>query len=224
MNQEIALFAFVGLGVAIWLLVAFFGALPMVMLWKADLEPLDESGLLDALNKVHASGMLSGDWYTLNGFEPEGAWSINAVTAQATIVGWGLEGERTYLCVYLVNDSVNSLDIVTSLRDGCSLTTGNTRDGQLCPAAPGEYNQTFDCDDIQALWVLHQQALEFLHQTKGLPPDPTESDLLTDLSTWLKQQESHIRKIPLWWLRIPHWYVQRRNLRHNRPISDLHRS
>jgi hypothetical protein len=205
-----------------WILIAVVGSRSVLSMSRARLKPLEGPQKEAALSKVISSGVVDTAWLSAHGFQPLGAYRVEQMPAAAIVVAWNKDGERTYLCAYLVAGADPMIDFVT-IFEGSQLTTGKSKDGQLLPASPNTFMQTFTATTA-VLWRRHEEGLAVLSRLRGLVPLHGGPHLEEDFAAAMHSQTEHIRSLPLWPLRIPGWYFIRRHMRHETPIAKMLRS
>jgi hypothetical protein len=106
--------------------------------------------------------------------------------------------------------AANNADFVTSFDEG-GLTTGTTRDGLLVPSRPGHWMQAFNVANAVEQWMYQAKGLRFLNETLGKTPSTYPIPFHDEFVDAVRGQVAHVRSMPLWFLRIPYWYVARRH-------------
>lgn len=212
-----------------WALICFAGAMPVLCLHKAQLASLPEAEARDVLQRVLTEGPVPPAWAGEQGFEPTGAYRVLNLPGEPIMVVWSHRAERTYLVVYLLPDGGLSCDMVTVLlkepgeEDDGGITTGSRSDGLLFPNRATSWMQCFSTPSAVEQWKRHEEAVQYLQQSRGRRTDPQPGDVVADFTDAIANQGRFIRSIPLWWLRIPYWYFVRKNRRFNKPVSELDR-
>ncbi|NOX59914.1 MAG: hypothetical protein GXP29_13800 [Planctomycetes bacterium] len=126
------------------------------------------------------------------------------------------------LCTYVIANRTES-DFVTAFDNGIDLTTVSNHDGHLSPYPPGSYVQAFDALSFDERWQRHTEAETYLERESGarriLKAEPFEKLFLKGL----REKLTHIRSIPLWYLRSVHWCIFRRQRMGDLTIEQQHR-
>ena len=135
---------------------------------------------------------------------------------------WKHLSEPIFFCVYVGPTDKLLYDIVTVLdaKHHIGVTTHNSPDGMMLPAAPGSYRQSFPDLPLEELWERHLAAEVFLSQELRIQPRPLQQhpyDLLCDS---MRRQVNHVRRIPLWPLRGAYWYFIARHRRVNQSVEE----
>ena len=213
---------FLGGVAAFWLFISFMGSMPVLSMHKAHLTPLDDDEARQILSLVIDEGLLDMAWAKAHNFRPTGAYHVEHIPGNIKMVALTRGDEATYFAAYVVATTHTALDLVSVHGDaGNTLTTGTTKDGRLLPTPPGNWLQSFTAQSIDQLWDRHQEGLQYLISTGGLPAKPAAANLTKHFSSALQGQAKHIRSFTLWPLRVPYWYFIRRNTRHDKPIQQL---
>src|SRR5688500_17589973 len=126
------------LAAVLWTLIAAAGALPLLMLSRVELKPVDEIKSRKLLRKVLTSKSMDPNWVVESGFRPVGVFQITGQIGDPHMVTWQRDGENTYLCVYVLQGDPKGIDIVTIFENG-GLTTGSSKDGQAVPPRPDRW-------------------------------------------------------------------------------------
>jgi hypothetical protein len=203
-----------------WVLVSISGSWPILILGKATLQPLDEQKARACMGTALSGGGVDLLWVEEHGFEPTGAFHITNAAGLADMVAWTKTGESTYLCVQVIAKTTTVIEFVTTDVEG-SLTTTNAKDAQLFPNRPDGWQQQFSIAGASELWILHQEALEYLGQVAGFHPADQTGDLREDFARGMRSACQYVRSIPLWPLRVPYWYAWRRVARRNKSVRQL---
>ena len=212
----IALFSIL---VGIWILISAVGNGPVLAMQRVFLSPCSERETAELLKQVVSAGGIDAQWLSATGFQPVSAYRVERMSGVAGMVVWKLEGERTYVCVYLLVNTQLLFDIVTMLESGM-LTTGKSKDSQLLPYDPGSFMQSFTAT-LPVLYRRHHEGLHTLGRFRNLVPLVSERAFEEDFSEAMAEQSAYIRSLPLWPFRIPWWYFVRRSQRHERTIAQL---
>ncbi|HID75814.1 MAG TPA: hypothetical protein EYP56_07435 [Planctomycetaceae bacterium] len=211
----------VGAFAVLWILISVIGSLVVFTFSRVKLEPFeDDDEARGCLRTMLGRGMVDGQWLHSHNFHRVGVYRVRNLLGSPALAAWQREGEATYLCLYLIAGPRVEMDVVTVFDDR-GLTTGTTKDGQLLPARPGSWVQTFSVSTAEELWNHHVAGLEYIFETTGLRPGEPKRSLEEDFVRAIVGQGEYIRSLPLWPLRIPIWYFLRRNVRHNKTIRQL---
>jgi len=143
-------------GLLLWSLIAWAGAMGVMTLHKARLKPLSEEAVRKILRRVlRQAPEVNAEWLKSEGFPALGVYRAEGLIGNPRIIVWQNRGEATWFCGYLLPDGQIQLDLVSEMGDS-ALTTGTSKDGHLFPTAEGKYIQTFDIDDMSDLWELNK--------------------------------------------------------------------
>ncbi|MCI0335198.1 MAG: hypothetical protein L0228_18470 [Planctomycetes bacterium] len=194
---------------ALWLIISASGALPLLMLSKVKLNKLSDEQARVSLDKVFASGFVRAQWLNALRFQPVGVYAVPNQIAAPQLVVWKLGNERTYLCIYLLAGKPGSADILTNFDEG-GVTTGTKSDALLVPPRPNRWVQAFTVSDVGEQWTHHKEALEFMQKATGQRPSIEEIEFDQEFVGSVRAHIAYVRSLPLWFLRIPYWYVARR--------------
>ena len=205
--------------VAVWILISAVGCGPVLAMRRVFLSPCSQRETADLLKQVVCAGGIDAQWLMATGFEPAGAFHVERMSGVAGMAVWKLEGERTYICTYLLVNNQVLFDVVTMLESGM-LTTGKSKDSQLLPYAPGSYMQSFTATP-PVLYRRHQEGLKTLRQFRNLVPLVGSRAFEEDFSESMAKQSAYISSLKLWPFRIPWWYFVRRSQRHEKTIAQL---
>jgi hypothetical protein len=203
---------------AIWAIISAAGALPIIMLAKMDLKLVDDDKARRLLRLVLTHKNMTPNWIGTHGFSPLGVFEITGTIGSPYVVAWQRAREKTYLCIYVIQQQTKGIDFVTVFEHG-GLTTANTKDTHAAPPRPDRWVQSFQCD-IARQWEHHAAALDFLKQAIGATPSRQETDFRDAFVGNVRAHAKYVRSLPLWFLRMPYWYFVRRNLRHNKPVRE----
>lgn len=159
------------------------------------------------------------DWAEQNGFQFLGSYQVTAL-GTAYVAAWERVGEPTYFCVYCMGDKV-ARDFVTILNGDGGLTTGNSADALLFPAAPGEYKQTFPGTLAEEQWERHLAAIEFLKQHRHATIRSRFRSFDEAFAEGVRGPAAYVMTLFLWPLRAPYWYFVRRSRMRGKPVEQL---
>jgi hypothetical protein len=207
----------IGAIAGIWLVISMSGALPLLMLSRVDLEELPAEEAREWLTKVFSRGFVEPQWLAEQGFEPLSVYKVTSQIADPHMVVWQRDRDRTYLCAYLLLGHAGPTDIVTEFEDG-GLTTGASKDGLLVPPRPGHWMQAFSVANVKEQWRHHEEGLKFLQEATGQTASRREVNFPSAFVDAIRAQVAYVRSLPLWFLRIPYWYVVRRYGLFGKPV------
>jgi hypothetical protein len=222
--------------VAFWIIVSVAGAIPILKLARFDLEAADEAKACEVLQTVLETKVVDSSWLAETGFELRGVFRVTGGLIGAPyVVVWQYGKNRTYLCIYVLSrlpmgmnrrvpaGAITNFPIETNFATvfpNGMLSTGRNRDGQLLPPRSGRLIQTFSVTDPKELWGFHQAGLKFLREANGQVADKATVDFREDFVSNIRAHMAYIRSLPLWFLRIPYWYLVRRFSMHNKSVRE----
>ncbi len=114
--------------------------------------------------------------------------------------------------------------LVTEFSQQLDLTTGTTPDMQLCPQAPGHYQQSFGGLSRDELRERHLAAAQYITQQGGVDVEPVPWGFEEAFTRGEMVQAAHVQTLFMWPLRAPYWFYLRRRLCHNKSIERLHKA
>ena len=208
------------IAVGVWILIAVAGSGPILAMEHVAMELLSDCEAEPLVAKVITSGQIDPQWLAATGFIPQGAYRIVKMPGVAGIVAWKKEGERTWLCAYILTTQEMGIDFVTLCDDDGMLSTGKSKDGHLLPNPQGHYLQTFSATTA-VLYRRHQEGLQALQRLKGISPNRLPGNIEEVFSAALDRQSRFVRSHLLWPLRVPWWYSTRRSQRHDKSLAQL---
>ena len=111
-------------------------------------------------------------------------------------------------------------EFITEFSDENSLTTTMTRAAFVFPRPFGSFIQSFPGAKPEELWRLHLEGEDYLTSKLAIRVEACQLPFLESFKRGVIQNLSHVTSIRFWFIRGIYWFLVKRFLLHNRPISN----
>ena len=165
------------------------------------------------------------EWAANNDFKFIGNYIIKTGATDCLISAWKRLDRPTSFCRYVVsnkNKSKTTHDLTTIFAHHIGLTTCDTMDGNLFPAFPGSYKQSFSNISLDHLWAHHIEMENYLMDKGKAQLLERDVSFEQDFNEATQKQIKFIRSLPFWPFRGAYWYFIRRRIWHNKSIKTQH--
>ncbi len=181
---------------AIWLLIAASGAFPLVLLWFADFDYVDDP----RTTLSRAIRAMGKQWLIDNRFKPGGA--VRPLGIRMAL--FRHQGGHTALAVYFLQGKTIT-DFVTYFSNGVAMTTSNTQDGIVAPLSPGSVMQCLPSMSFEECRLNHIEAVQLLQGQLNTTKEPM-GELDDEMERASRRQIRHIFTRPWLILAFPYRY------------------
>jgi len=159
-----------GVVAALWLMIAAAGAFPLVLLWFADFNDVENPRPIVS----RAIKAIGKEWLIEAQFKPEGA--VSPLGVQMAL--FRHRSNHTAFAVYFIAGKTVT-DFVTAFPN-VGVTTTSTIDGIAAPLPPGSVMQCLPSLELEERWQKHKEAVRLLQEelnTAGQPMDLLSEEL-----------------------------------------------
>jgi hypothetical protein len=212
----LALIAFAS---ALWLGISSSAARALTSLENATITKLDADSAREWFRKLLDRGLVVPDDHSANDFYLLGTFRLEGGIGDPHITVWQHAKEHTQLRVNVFLARRYTLDILTAFNVG-QLRTSSEKDAHTLPPPLDGWTQSFTVSNATELLAYHTSALNFLRDATSQIPSIGRADFEQDFPRKAREHLTYVRSIPLWRLRVPYWYLVRRNRLHGKPIRE----
>ena len=203
-----------GVVAALWLVIAVAGDFPLVLLWFADFDDVENPRAIMS----RAIKAIGKEWLIANKFKPEGA--VRPLGVRMAL--FRHRSDHTAFAVYFVAGKTIA-DFTTTFPNEVGITTTSTIDGIAAPLSPDSVMQCLPSLELEERWQKHKEAVRLLREDLNITEQPMDS-LAEELAHSQRRQIRHIFTHPWLILTFPYrYFVSRLRYRNLTVATQLDR-